>query len=66
MKARIDSPWRVNADDREGAFDEIVVGRWLHIERMTDRHYWMRVGDREFDVFARGHDGTVEVRERTP
>lgn len=47
------SPWRVLAQG--GAervslecagteFDELVVGDWLHIERMSEQEWWMQIG----------------------
>ncbi|MFO0684398.1 MAG: hypothetical protein U0234_20260 [Sandaracinus sp.] len=51
--AAVASRWRVQCYDGEesialpvrGAFDELVVGGWLHIEWMDDRAWWMRLGD---------------------
>jgi len=37
--------WRVQSDDR-GEFDEIVVGDWLHVERLDTNHYYVRIGER--------------------
>lgn len=34
---------RVQSDDR-GAFDEIVVGEWLHIENMLAGDYDVHIG----------------------
>lgn len=31
-------------------FDEVVVGRWLHAERMSANHWWMQVGDARIEV----------------
>lgn len=55
-----DSPgyhWRFNApsnreksafkdveSDGKSCFDELVVDNWLHIEQMSDRVWWMRIG----------------------
>lgn len=57
---RAGSPWRVLAwnradhgetayqlgsDDHPGSeFDELVVGKWLHIEQMDSGTWWMDVG----------------------
>jgi len=39
-------PTRLHLDDKgEYRFDELVVDDWLHIEQMSDREWWMRVGD---------------------
>lgn len=29
----------------DGRFDELVLDRWLHIEQMSERAWWMRIGD---------------------
>ena len=31
-------------------FDELFLGGFLHIEQMSDRQYWIRVGDHVLDV----------------
>lgn len=55
-KVRTDGPWRLglgagmNEYRGESEFDELVVGDWLHIERMHHDHYWMCVGGRNVDV----------------
>ena len=33
-------------------FDELVVGRWLHVEQMTDTLWWMNVGGVTVHVVA--------------
>lgn len=38
-------------------FDEVVVDDWFHIEKMDDRHWWMRIGDLNVNVHVRS-DGT--------
>jgi hypothetical protein len=44
----------------EGIFDELVVDDWLHIEQMSERAWWMRVGDA--CVWATvGPDGVTSV-----
>ena len=35
---------------RKSGFDEIVVGRWLHLEQMDKNYWWMRLGDQEADI----------------
>lgn len=25
-------------------FDELVIGRWIHLEQMNDRQWWMNIG----------------------
>lgn len=49
--------------ESEGEFDELVVSDWLHIERMDERVWWMRVGDRAFDIEI-PLEGPVVVQER--
>lgn len=66
--------WRVLAQDGarkvdmsvEGTeFDELVVGEWLHIERMDTRDWWMGVRTPSGDVvhinFRVGRDGRATV-----
>lgn len=38
-------------------FDEVVVGKWLHLERMNTGYWWMRLGNKEADI-------TVDTRGR--
>lgn len=69
MKRKQDR-WRVEAGpdvshEGKGGFDEIVVGDWLHIERMDRRVYWMRLGQREADIEI-DHSGQPIVRWREP
>lgn len=35
-------PFEIN---NRGAFDEIAVDDWLHVEQMDDAAWWLRVGD---------------------
>ncbi|MFK7998883.1 MAG: hypothetical protein AB8H86_04775 [Polyangiales bacterium] len=47
------SKWRLGSEEGDttfavanrGIFDELVVDDWLHIEQMSERVWWMRVGD---------------------
>lgn len=39
-------------------FDELVIDHWFHLEQMSDRHYWMQVGDWHINVHI---DGKKEV-----
>lgn len=41
-------------------FDELVVGRWLHVEQMSDTDYWMDIGGLVVNVTCRP-DGTPKV-----
>lgn len=52
--ARPGSVWRVLAHRADGTtveihddgvFDELAVFPWLHIEQMSERQWWMQVGD---------------------
>jgi hypothetical protein len=51
--------WRVQSDDR-GGFDEIVVGGWLHVERMDHRAFFLAVGERRWHVYV-GRTGKVTM-----
>lgn len=53
--------WRVQSDD-EGEFDEIVVGKWLHVERLNAKGYFVRIGDKQWTVIAE-KDGTARMVE---
>ncbi|MFA4971587.1 MAG: hypothetical protein WC683_03160 [bacterium] len=54
MAARPGHHWRILAHSRaedfaieersDLCFDELVIDHWLHIEQMTTRTWWMRVG----------------------
>lgn len=64
------SRWRLHSyaedgdfeiEDR-GKFDELVVDHWLHVERMDERVWVVRVGERGFLVTVKP-DGVVEVVE---
>ena len=41
--------------------DEITMGGDLHIERMHNAYYWMRVGEATFEIRATP-EATVEIR----
>ena len=34
-----------SSDAEPRIFDELVIDDWLHIEQMTRRRWWMRIGD---------------------
>lgn len=73
-RRQIAQPWRISVSDEKGGhfdtdskehpidFDEIVVGDWLHIERMSDHWWWMRVGNKTFDIDTR--DPSNPIREQ--
>jgi hypothetical protein len=44
-------------------FDELIVGRWLHIEQMDDDTWWMNVGGVTVNVRVRpdGRPSLVDV-----
>jgi len=52
--------WRVQSTD-DGDFDEIVVGTWLHIERMSDKEIWYRIGDRTGHVIVNERGDLVKM-----
>ena len=52
----------VACEGRDG-FDELVVGDWLHLERMDRRVWWIRIGDFEADIVI-ARDGSCRVVER--
>lgn len=35
-------------------FDELVIDDWFHLEQMSERHYWMRVGEYDLNVHIDG------------
>ena len=59
--------WRVNADQlaakADNGFDEVVVGCWLHLERMDTGGWWLRLGDQEADIRVTAN-GKATVRWR--
>lgn len=60
---RYGGAFNLHSNGIDGDFDELVVAEWLHIERMGERVWWMRVGGREFDVEI-PLEGPVIVYER--
>jgi hypothetical protein len=49
-------------------FDELVIDHWLHIEQMSERHWWMEIGGYRLDVSIDGN-GKPDVfieQEQTP
>lgn len=57
-----DHPQRFAAENL-GGFDELVVDDWLHIEQMSDREWWIRIGDRVLWVKVPRSGEGVEVTE---
>lgn len=40
--------------ESRGDFDELVIGRWLHIETMGEGDYFLRVGDLCLGISTKG------------
>jgi hypothetical protein len=68
-------PWRLLAHtdgadrdirDNGSDFDELVVGKWIHIERMNDRIWWMDIGGVTVHVKADRDGKPVEVTVHGP
>ena len=69
-------PWRVQTDGARGKsrdirpegprdeFDELVVGQWLHIERMDTRYWWMQVAGLCFSIWHEQKRGSRPARWR--
>jgi hypothetical protein len=36
---------------KSAEIDEIVIGDWLHIERLNTRAVWVRLGEQRFTVY---------------
>jgi hypothetical protein len=48
--------------ENQGAFDELVVDDWLHVEQMDNNVWWLRVGDvRLFVTLSDNEPPTVNV-----
>ena len=46
----------------EGRFDELVVDHWLHVENLSERSWWLRIGDVRIEARVdSGGDVTVNV-----
>jgi hypothetical protein len=43
-----------------GVFDELVVDHWFHLEQMTTRSWWARIGDARINVEI-ATNGDVDV-----
>jgi hypothetical protein len=55
------STFRTEASGNEG-FDELVVGRWFHLERMDTRIWWLGMGDKSWNIRI-GRDGRPTVTD---
>jgi hypothetical protein len=42
----------LSSDDYDAPvqFDELIIDHWFHLEKMSDRHWWMSVGDWHINV----------------
>jgi hypothetical protein len=58
VKVSAAKPWRVQSDDA-GEFDEIVVGHWLHVERMDTGAFFIAIGDKRGWVTIRAGKVTL-------
>jgi hypothetical protein len=38
-----DDPWRTSVPTPDMEVDEVVIGRWLHLEQMNSRDWWLNV-----------------------
>jgi hypothetical protein len=67
MTGKSGERWRVLAHEstgevqleNRGVFDELVVDDWLHVEKMDEGAWWLRVGDARLNV--RIVNGVTEV-----
>ena len=69
-------PWRLLAHHADGNprhitdegcdFDELVAGRWIHIERMNRSLWWMDIGGVTVHVKADRDGRPIEVRVDGP
>lgn len=60
--------WRMSADELKTGrlifescghvFDELKVDDWIHIERMNDHQWWMRLGEAQFDIIIEQNGST--------
>jgi hypothetical protein len=51
-EAKQDSVWRRNHELPNTEFDELVVGRWLHVEQMDIHCWWMNIAGITVHVWA--------------
>jgi hypothetical protein len=49
-------------------FDELVIDHWFHIEQMSDRHWWFRIGNYSGGVTIDGYGKPAVhfIEEETP
>lgn len=62
--------WRILANERgdasadvrnAGVLDEVCLDRWLHLEQMSARQWWMGIGEAHVWI-TYGRRGKVEIR----
>lgn len=47
------------------AIDEIVAAKaYVHIERMDDGYYWMKIGDRTFSISTKKRGRCIITEQR--
>lgn len=62
-------PFRLNSSltkivgSDKDEFDELVVGKWFHLEQMDTNQWWMRVGESNFDISIKNNKATIFHRE---
>jgi hypothetical protein len=61
--ARLDTEHRKTHVLTATEFDELAVGRWLHIEQMDSGHWWLNVGGvtMHIEVDPDGRPRNVEI-----
>lgn len=52
-----------STEHQPSVFDEVVVDDWLHLEQLSARVWWMRLGD-AYIIVRVGKDGKAEVNIR--
>jgi hypothetical protein len=55
-----DARTRTTLDHRDGELDEVVIGHWLHAERLGDGQWFVSVGPHRFWLEAK-RDGSAVV-----
>jgi len=47
--------------ENDGELDEVVIGRWFHLEKMSPSTWWMRIGNHGVSVDVSGERPVVDV-----
>lgn len=57
-------PEKISVPAKGYIFDELVIDNWFHLEQMSDRSWWLRIGDADINVTVgeRGEASSVHVR----